>query len=464
MILLDKRIKTLPNIYSNDTLSIPKLLSYHNSSYIDCFFTFLTSKLLHTNNFIHGIDFYGTFLGIQEKYKMNVTDDIEYLLDSTFFIENINKYFSVTNNFAKNRNYLNNNSRANKNKLKINSINNNDAILDIEILDESENNTCDTNKINENESEEIYMRNDNIKKELDSESDSDSDSDSDSENDSLVVSDDSTESITDIDTDDKIMDDFASLSDVYSYMYNFPIQMICMEKCNGTLDELFDNKNIHCHNAISYLFQIVMILLTFQKLFKFTHNDLHTNNIMYIDTDIEFIYYKFENNIYKVPTYGKIFKIIDFGRSIYWFQNKIFCSDSFNIDGDAHSQYNFPPFYNNKKPIIYPNFSFDICRLGCSIFDFIMDIDELKINELDEFQKIIYDWCCDDDGKNVLYKKNGEERYPNFKLYKMIAKTVHNHTPNKQLERSAFKQFLTKEYDNNSHIFMLDIDKLPTYF
>ena len=35
----------------------------------------------------------------------------------------------------------------------------------------------------------------------------------------------------------------------------------------------------------------------------------------------------------------------------------------------------------------------------------------------------------DDNGKNILYKKNGEERYPNFKLYKMIARIVHNHTP-----------------------------------
>ena len=33
--------------------------------------------------------------------------------------------------------------------------------------------------------------------------------------------------------------------------------------------------------------------------------------------------------------------------------------------------------------------------------------------------------------KNILYKKNGDERYPDFKLYKMIARTVHNHTPEK---------------------------------
>ena len=28
-----------------------------------------------------------------------------------------------------------------------------------------------------------------------------------------------------------------------------------------------------------------MMLITYQKLFNLTHNDLHTNNIMYIETD-----------------------------------------------------------------------------------------------------------------------------------------------------------------------------------
>ena len=33
-------------------------------------------------------------------------------------------------------------------------------------------------------------------------------------------------------------------------------------------------------------------------------------------------------------------------------------------------------------------------------------------------EKIIQDWIKDDSGKNILYKSNGEERYPDFKLYK----------------------------------------------
>ena len=236
--------------------------------------------------------------------------------------------------------------------------------------------------------------------------------------------------------------------------------MISLEKCNGTLDQLFTNGTINSTKAAGALFQVIMTLLIYQRLFHFTHNDLHTNNIMYIETDIEFLYYKFNDKTYKVPTYGKIYKIIDFGRSIYKFNGKVYCSDSFGPDGDANSQYNCEPFFNDKKPRLEPNMSFDLCRLGCSIYDFIIP-DHLPYSEYDELQKTVYRWCLDDNKKNILYKKNGEERYPEFKLYKMIARTVHNHTPDKQLEFSYFNQFVYNSTDAVENL--IDIDKLPIY-
>jgi hypothetical protein len=73
---------------------------------------------------------------------------------------------------------------------------------------------------------------------------------------------------------------------------------------------------------------VVMTLLTYQKVFNFTHKDLHTNNIMYISTKQKFLWYEYKNVCYKVSTYGKIFKLIDFGRSIY----KIFTFRNSNFD------------------------------------------------------------------------------------------------------------------------------------
>ena len=235
--------------------------------------------------------------------------------------------------------------------------------------------------------------------------------------------------------------------------------MICLEKCEGTLDSLFENGLINETNGCSALMQVILSLLTYQRIFHFTHNDLHTNNIMYVNTEQEFIYYKVDNKYYKVPTYGKIFKLIDFGRSIYTFNRQLFCSDSFYPGGDAATQYNFGPFYNPKRPLLNPNYSFDLCRLGTSIYDFIIDGESVK--DMSPFQKTIYRWCLDDNSKNILYKKNGDERFPEFRLYKMIARTVHEHTPQNQLEYPFFSKYKIDTIDDNKDF--IDVDAIPSY-
>ena len=136
------------------------------------------------------------------------------------------------------------------------------------------------------------------------------------------------------------------------HLQQFPVQIICMEQCDNTIDYLIDNGKLSEDQWFSALMQIIMILITYQKMFSFTHNDLHTNNIMYVPTNNKFIYYYYNKKHYKVPTYGKIYKIIDFGRAIYKFNGKIFCSDSFQIGGDAATQYNTEPFFNENKPPI----------------------------------------------------------------------------------------------------------------
>ena len=307
----------------------------------------------------------------------------------------------------------------------------------------------DSDTSNENNSDEDNEDEDEDE-DTDDEDDEDEDEDDDEEDDDEE----------DDDEDDDEEDDEEE-ENIYAYINNFPVQMICLEKCDGTLDDLFEAGDVDDIQGASILFQIIMILIVYQKAFHFTHNDLHTNNIMFINTDIEYLYYKFDKIWYKVPTYGRIFKIIDFGRSIYKFQGQLLCSDSFATGGDAATQYNFEPFYNSKKPIIEPNYSFDLCRLGTSIYDFIIDDNE-SIQSMDELQKTIVRWCKDDLGKNVLYKKNGEERYPNFKLYKMIARTVHKHTPQKQLEYSYFNQFAFTP-KNKKSITVMNIDKIPSY-
>jgi hypothetical protein len=70
------------------------MLCLHNASYVDNFFYFLSSILLNTHNFIHGIDYYGSFLGIQKSFKVNISEDLEYLTTSDFFLEKIGTLFT----------------------------------------------------------------------------------------------------------------------------------------------------------------------------------------------------------------------------------------------------------------------------------------------------------------------------------------------------------------------------------
>lgn len=509
------KIFTLPSIDKSIGVH-PKILDPNNSSYIDSFFTYLTSQLLNTHDCIHGVDFYGSYLGLKNNFSFNIIDDLDHLLQHDFFRDNRGKLFSTEdyshlimcdenkklapikihnisqrsnlsiksiddtifeNIFVANNNQkhfsledikdLNieltdithsnelNNVGENKTSLKSGSscssrtshTNEDDVTDDMCSSCESENSANKPRdfKTKKNTSESIYK---NGEKETNSEDDWT----------------DATSSQNDDNSNDDENSDFEEEM-LYATIPKFPVQLICMECCDDTLDSLIINDELNHDEWFSALMQVIMTLIIYQKVFSFTHNDLHTNNIMFVETKKPYIYYHYKKTYYKVPTFGKIFKIIDFGRSIYKFNGKVFCSDSFQNGGDAASQYNTEPYFNDKKPRLEPNFSFDLCRLACSIFDYIVeDFDAIKnLNDCDPLVRLIVEWCLDDNGINVLYKNNGVERYPDFKLYKMIARCVHKHTPNSQLERPDFKKYIINKNQIGKGECILNIDDMPIY-
>ena len=90
--------------------------------------------------------------------------------------------------------------------------------------------------------------------------------------------------------------------------------------------------------------------------------------------------------------------------------------------------------------------------------------DDIKnLSECEPIVKLIVEWCIDDNGINVLYKNNGLERYPDFKLYKMISRCVHNHTPAAQLERAEFSKFVCQKNSIAKNEQIINIDDLPSY-
>ena len=255
--------------------------------------------------------------------------------------------------------------------------------------------------------------------------------------------------------------------DVILEIKEIPTQVVVLEKCEETLDSLLENDSLTIEELESAIFQIICILYTYQKIFHFTHNDLHTNNVMYVHTEKTHLTYHIQNKVFKVPTFGKIYKIIDFGRAIYTYNDRLMCSDSFSSNGTAHTQYNFGPYYNPKKPIINPNYSFDLCRLACSMFDFICDdIQNIqKYRETTPVYDLIFSWLYDDNGRNMLYRANGEDKYPGFKLYKMISKIVHNHLPEDQFKHPCFSKYIQEKEEGTEYMrSVVNIDTMISSF
>jgi hypothetical protein len=482
------KLFTLPNINSTQDNTNKKFIDPNNSAYVDSLFLFLSSNLIHSNKFFHGVDFYGSFLAIKNDFKINIYDDIEYLNNSEYFNKNKNVLFSVDDYqhlFLDEENNklppikIQHESTA-KSLISLQSFT--DNVFE-DVFEDLNSDNCFSNELLDITNDDIIKDKDNqtnvtlksnstcssrsshtsINEECGNCEGDDNQYGEDANEDEEGDYEDEEGDYEDEEEEDEEGDYEDEEEIINATIPKFPVQVICMENCETTFDELILNNDLSKEEWFSALMQIIMILITYQQTFGFTHNDLHTNNVMYVETDKKYVFYLYKKKYYKVPTFGRIFKIIDFGRSIFKFDSNLFCSDSFKLGGDAATQYNIEPYFNDKKPRLEPNFSFDLCRLACSIFDYVIDdISEARdLNKCaDPVKRIIIEWCLDDNGTNMLYKNNGEDRYPEFKLYKMIARCVHNHTPQAQLLRPEFDAY-TKfkgEIQNES---LIDIDSIP---
>ena len=565
----DNKTRALPKYNSTPEMCDDKILNINNSSYVDGFFSYLTSRTLHEHGIVHGVDYYGSYLCRQREFSTNVFDDIDYLVGCSFFNKYENDLFTIDysqfgddetgsgggggdlsdiniNKLMKIRNkmkpmigatgansYIQADDFPNvKNRIHIlENVPDNEGmvveqytappVVDAEcIIGDTSIEVVDLNveELADDTTSSLMPKNQTRDRHDDDDDDDDSsqsnssyttisgeegdDSGDDSGDDGSVGDDGDDDDDSNDGHDERRTHDAEKADDRSSYandsdsdsdsgsydsddeqiivkIKDFPVQAILLEKCVSTLDHIMMADELTKEEWTSILFQVIMTLVIYQKMFAFTHNDLHTNNVMFIETTEEFLYYFYEGQYYKVPTYGRIFKIIDFGRAIYKFRGELICSDSFHPKGDAATQYNFPPYYNPDKPTVEPNFSFDLCRFACALFDyFIYDLRKVeKLCKSDPIIKLVVKWTMDDKGRNILYKSNGQERYPDFKLYKMISRSVHNHVPSTEIHNPLFDGYKItyKKYKKhatmsakflkagvNTHICM-NVDTLPIY-
>ena len=236
-------------------------------------------------------------------------------------------------------------------------------------------------------------------------------------------------------------DDF---NEYISLLKNVPCQNLFIEKLEGTLEDILHNiEETDVNIILSCIFQVSFALAYLQKNYNFTHNDLHVNNVMFSKTEKDFLYYKYNNIYFKVPTYGYIFKIIDYGRSIFQFHGKTFFNDNFTKHGEAEGQYTNPIdtmlFKKKSYNYIYPNFNFDICRLAITI----IDVCKIKLNndykEKQDFVDFLINLTLDINGNSLALLND------DFNMYISIAKYSNNSTPLKIIQNYIFKKFRIKK-------------------
>ena len=247
-----------------------------------------------------------------------------------------------------------------------------------------------------------------------------------------------------------------------------PVQIVLMEKFDYTFDKLIKDsielvriptrytfirkfrERMVIKKLTSWIFQICAGLSSANKAINFVHNDLHVQNVMGKKTKLTYLYYKVNNNLYKVPTYGYIMNIIDFGRSTFTINNQTYIGDVFDDEGDAGGQYALKYNISNKTKIIEPkpHYGFDLARFACS---FIEDLDNSlwpSVSDLKEHNIgiLINSWTYDDNGESLLDIEG-------FDLYVHISNHFRSKTPDLTLLDASFIKYIVNEIPDESAFF-----------
>ena len=238
------------------------------------------------------------------------------------------------------------------------------------------------------------------------------------------------EELSDIDKDNLSLSEFDNNSNNMYYIKceSMPVSLSLMEKLDKTLDDILDEEyNMKETEWFSVFFQVAFGLAVAQKYFSFVHNDLHSSNVMFKSTKSSAIYYQINSNYYRIPTYGKITKIIDFARGTFKFGDRWVFSDQFKEDNDAHGQYDYPVDGSLKNCEHKPNPSFDLVRLGTTVIQ--------RLEDLPKVREFVEQITIDDNGSSLCYDEDA------FQLYIDIAHNCHNAIPLNVMARPEFERF-----------------------
>lgn len=396
-----------------------KLQSPHTAAYVGA----LASIVLSESDCPNFPTVFGVYCGMTKLFSFDISDDYEELSERPWFVQNIGKAFNLRMRQSVGTPQFQH-TRGTRPKLVLSDDGILDDVLDIDaehadavqtgLVEES--NTC---------------------------------ADVESDDDLSTASTDDVFAIESCDcsSDGSFCEDENGDEESFAWadIQNIPVVTTVLEKCTGTLYDLLKLDEDVSHH-VAYISQVVFALAFAQRTFGLTHNDLHGNNVMYVPTDREFVSYSLEGVLYRVPTYGKLIKIIDFDRAIFQVrlagmrEPRTFMSDQFQEDEEAGGQYNMEPFYTQKQPEYKANPSFDLVRLATSLF---WDMFPEGLGDSEHpLKAVLIRWMTLPNGTSILFGKENpkHDRYHGFDQYKAIARFCKDTAvPRKESLVSIFK-------------------------
>jgi hypothetical protein len=452
--------------------ALRKLNDPYNEAYTDAVFACMASRLVETGRSPHWCRFYGTVNGRAPAYNYNITDDMADIEQEDWFVEGMSRGafkvvmidpYDPTMRVTLDRGCIGVAGQEARARL-IDGDASSEELSDNESVSEQEEvpAAAEATEIGELEETDIEMSGEvaeltrprqHVRLSRRSGSSASSGTSGSGSSDSSETEDDD-----------------------YEYQCvipNFPVQLTMLERCDGTLDGLMEDeidedapadlRETKEERWTAWLFQVVAALAAAQQHYDFIHNDLHTNNVMWCGTGETHLYYHVKgaaggDRYYRVPTYGRIMKIIDFGRATFRpsaasTENRLWIPDAYAEGGDAAGQYNCGQYFVEGKPKVQPNKSFDLCRLAVSIIDTLWEEEpvaaeprkvltrepgHVQPETVSPLWNLLWQWLTDKEGRNVLRGPDGKDRYPRFDLYCAIARDVTNAVPAQQLTLPLF--------------------------
>jgi len=430
--------------------ALRKINDPYNEAYTDAVFACMASRLVETGRSLHFCRFYGTYNARVPEYKYNITDEMHDIEDEEWFHEGLEKgAFTILAIDSANPEVSAEITKPWVRTRKPAIIHDHETLSSDSVSCEDaidattpNNDGCDLVEADIEISGEAVVLHPQIQLSRVGSRTQDSTTSSESEDD----------------------------TEYFAILKHFPVQMTILERCDGTLDDLMEDeiaddasdamRETKEERWTAWIFQVIAGLATMQQFYDGIHNDLHTNNVMWSGTGETHIYYHVMgaaggDRFYRVPTYGRLMKIIDFGRATFRASasdNRMWFPDAYAPDAVAGGQYNSGPYYEQGRPKVVPNKSFDLCRLAVSILDTLWgDMEEAKPRRIltredgctqaetvSPLWNLMWLWLTDRDGRNILRLPDGSERYPHFDLYCAIARDVQNAVPAQQLTLPLF--------------------------